>query len=222
MKLAKYIDNTLLKPNATKLDIEKFARDSLPYDFATICILPGHIEYARDILKGSDVKIATVIGFPLGLNSTETKVFETKDAINKGAHEIDMVINISWGQDKKYNLIKEEIKEIYNAVKSSNNEILLKVIIETCYLGKEGIKEICRDCKDIGVDFVKTSTGFGTAGAQIEDVKLMKEILGESPQIKASGGIRSYEDAKEFINAGAMRLGTSGGFNIVDKSKELK
>src|SRR5690554_5728587 len=118
MKLAKYIDNTLLKPNAKRADIEKFARDSIPYDFATICILPGHIEYVRDILKDSDIKIATVIGFPLGLNSTETKVFETRDAINKGAQEIDMVINISWGQDKKYKYIKEEIKDIYNTIKS--------------------------------------------------------------------------------------------------------
>lgn len=220
MKLEKYIDNTLLKPNAKKVDIEEFAKESLPYDFASICILPGHIEYAKDILKDSDVKIATVIGFPLGLNTTETKVFETQDAIEKGAHEIDMVMNISWGQDGQYKCIKEEIQRVYDAVKSADDKILLKVIIETCYLNQEGIKEICKICKDIGVDFVKTSTGFASSGAQIEDVKLMKKILGTFPEIKASGGIRSYKDAEEFIEAGAMRLGTSGGINIIEQSKD--
>ncbi|MCR1897580.1 deoxyribose-phosphate aldolase [Irregularibacter muris] len=222
MKLSKYIDNTLLKPTATQADIEKFAKESAPYDFASICILPGHIEYAKDILAGTDVKIATVVGFPLGLNTTATKVFETKDAIERGAHEIDMVINISWAQDKQYDRIKSEVKAIYEAVKSLGEDKLLKVIIETCYLDYEGIKEISSLCKEVGVEFVKTSTGFGTAGAQLEDVQLMKEVLGEYPEIKASGGVRTYEDAAKFIEAGAMRLGTSGGFNIVDKSDNDK
>ena len=184
MKLEKYIDNTLLKPNGTKMEIQKFARESLDYNFAALCILPGHIEYIRDILINSDIKIATVVGFPLGLNTIETKVFETKDAIKNGGQEIDMVINISWAQDKKYHLIKEEINEIFYTIRNSDKGALLKVIIETCYLDKNRIIEICKICKDIGVDFVKTSTGFGTGGAKIEDVILMKEVLDDFPKIK--------------------------------------
>lgn len=220
MKLAKYIDNTLLKPTTTKEEVQKFARESVPCDFATICILPAHIEYVKDILKDSAVKIATVIGFPLGANTTDSKVFEAKDAIKKGAHEIDMVINISWAQDKMYNKIKKEVQEIFEAIKSLGEDNLLKVIIETCYLEKEDIIEISKACKEVGVEFVKTSTGFGTEGATLENVKLMKEVLGDYPEIKAAGGIRSYEDAMNFIEAGAMRLGTSGGYNIVNKNKD--
>ena len=164
MKLSKYIDNTLLKPTATQKDIQDFALKSLKYDFAAICILPGHIEFVRDILRDSGVRIATVIGFPLGLSTLKVKMYEAEEAMILGAQEIDMVINISWMQDKRLDRIKEEIQAIRRIVKGYGDEKVIKVIIETCYLNREEIATISLICKEVAVDYVKTSTGFGPSG----------------------------------------------------------
>lgn len=211
MKLNKLIDHTLLKPEATKAQIEKLCSEAKEYDFKSVCVNPYYVKYAKELLKGSDVLVCTVIGFPLGQNTTEVKVAETKDAIKNGADEIDMVINIGALKSKDEDYVLNEIKEIRNACKGKT----LKVIIETCLLTDEEKITACKLSKEAGADFVKTSTGFSTHGATVEDVKLMRETVGEDMGVKASGGIRDRETALKMVEAGATRLGVSAGVEIV-------
>jgi deoxyribose-phosphate aldolase len=206
------IDHTLLKADATKEMIEKLCREAMEYQFKAVCINPTYVEYCTHLLKDSDVKVATVIGFPLGASTKEAKAFETSDAINKGAEEIDMVINIGALKDRDYKKVKDEIEAVVDAAKS---KAIVKVIIETCLLTEEEKIKACELSMEAGANFVKTSTGFSTGGATIEDVKLMKSVVGDSLEVKASGGIRDLQTAKNMIDAGATRLGTSSGINIV-------
>lgn len=206
------IDHTLLKPDSTKEMIKLLCNEALEYEFGAVCVNPYHIELCKEILNGSNVKIATVIGFPLGANTKEVKTYETIDAINKGADEIDMVINIGALKDKDYKIVKDDIEAVVNA---SRTKAIVKVIIETCLLTDEEKKKACELAMEAGADFVKTSTGFSTGGATIEDVKLMKSVVGNKLEIKASGGVRDLKSAKDMIEVGATRLGTSSGIKIV-------
>lgn len=215
MNLNKYIDHTLLKPEATREAILKLIAEAKEYDFCSVCINPYWVKMAAEELKDTDVKVCTVIGFPLGANTTETKVFETKDAVENGADEVDMVINVGLLKLKEYELVKKDIEEV---VKVANGKIV-KVIIETCLLTKEEIVEVCTISKEAGADFVKTSTGFNSGGATVEDVKLMKDTVGEM-LVKASGGIRDLETALKMIEAGADRLGVSAGVEIMKAYRE--
>lgn len=210
------IDHTLLKANASKEDIKKLCEEAKTHNFTAVCVNPYHIELCKELLKDSDVKVATVIGFPLGANTKEAKAFETLDAINKGAEEIDMVINIGALKDKDYETVKEDIEAVVNA---ANGKAIVKVIIETCLLTEEEKIKACELSMEANADFVKTSTGFSTGGATVEDVKLMKSIVGDKLEVKASGGIRDLETAKAMIEAGATRLGASSGVKIVSEIK---
>lgn len=209
------IDHTLLKAEATKEQVANLCEEAKKYNFATVCINPSYIELSKELLKDSNVKIATVIGFPLGANTKEVKAFETSDAINKGAEEVDMVINIGALKNKDYNTVKEDIEAVVNA---AAGKALVKVIIETALLTKEEKIKACELSLEAGADFVKTSTGFSTDGANIEDIKLMKSVVGDKLGIKASGGIRDFSKAKEMIEAGATRLGTSSGIEILKEN----
>lgn len=210
MELNKYIDHTLLKAYATKEDIKALCLEAKEYNFKSVCVNPDFVVYAKNELKGSDVLVCTVIGFPLGANTTKTKIYEAVDAINNGANEIDMVINISKAKEHDYTFIYEEIKEVKEAIRDHT----LKVIIETCYLTEEEIFEISKIVKKANANFVKTSTGFGTGGAKVEDIKIIKEAVGDF-DIKASGGIKTKEDFLKMIDAGATRIGTSNGKNLI-------
>lgn len=209
------IDHTLLKAEATKESVANLCEEAKKYNFATVCINPSYIELSKELLKDSNVKIATVIGFPLGANTKEVKAFETSDAIKKGAEEVDMVINIGALKNKDYNTVKEDIEAVINA---AAGKALVKVIIETALLTKEEKIKACELSLEAGADFVKTSTGFSADGANIEDVKLMKSVVGNKLGIKASGGIRDFRKAKEMIEAGATRLGTSSGIQILKEN----
>ncbi len=217
MNLNKYIEHTLLKQDATKAEVTKLLEEACKYDFLGVCVNPCNVKFAKQYLKDTgnkEVKVVTVIGFPLGQTTTESKILETVDAINSGADEIDMVINGGRLKDGDYDYITEEISKIKAASQNHN----LKVIIETDLLTTDEIKTACELCIKGGADFVKTSTGFvkNGAGAKVEDVKLMYEIVKDSGlQIKASGGIRDRETAVKMIEAGASRLGTSSGVKIV-------
>lgn len=207
MNLSKYIDHTFLKADGKKEDIDKLISEAKEFDFKTVCINPSFIEYAVEELRDSDVEVCTVIGFPLGAMSTESKIFEARDAVEKGASEVDMVINIGMLKDRNLDYVKSEIKAIKNACKNR----VLKVIIETALLTEEEIKLASQAVIDGGGDFVKTSTGFSTRGASVEDVKIIKGVVGNSCMIKASGGIRTHEDMMKMIEAGADRIGASAG-----------
>lgn len=209
MNLAKYIDHTILKAVATKQDVTKLCAEAAQYGFASVCVNPFWVSLCADLLKGSGVKVCTVIGFPLGANASKVKAFEAELAIKEGADEVDMVINIGALKSGMLDVVKEDIAAVREASKGK----MLKVIIETSYLTEEEKKTVCKICAECGVDFVKTSTGFSDAGAKAEDVKLMAEASGLA--VKASGGIRSKEDALKMIEAGASRLGTSAGVKIV-------
>ena len=212
----KLIDHTLLKAFATEADIKKLCEEALQYDFASVCVNPANVKYAKSLLLGSDVKVCTVIGFPLGANTIEVKAFETRDAIANGATEIDMVINIGKAKEHDYEYILEEIR---NVVDSADGN-LVKVIIETCYLDKEEIKEVCHMASLAGANFVKTSTGFGTGGAKAEDVSIMKASIPATMEVKASGGIKNLSDLQIMVNAGATRIGASSGANIIKEYQE--
>lgn len=213
MNFNKYIDHTALKANVTNTDIEKLCYEAIEHSFATVCVNPTRIAQCKKSLEGSDVKVCTVIGFPLGAYSSEVKVFETKNAITLGADEVDMVINIQALLDNDLNLVKSDIEKVLEVVRENNS--LLKVIIESALLNDDQIRSVCLICKELKVDFVKTSTGFNGPGANIEVVKLMKKIAGNDVKIKASGGIKNKEDALNFIKAGASRIGTSSGVQII-------
>lgn len=211
MEYNKLIDNTLLKADATKADILKLCEESKEYHFKSVCINPDFIPYAKEILKGSDVLVCTVIGFPLGSMSTKAKAFEAKDAIEMGADEVDMVINISALKDKNYEYVLNDIK----AVREVSKGHTLKVILECCLLTKEEIVEACKLCVEAKADFVKTSTGFSKWGAKVEDVKLMRETVGPEMGVKASGGVRTHEEMLEMVKNGATRMGTSSGVKLM-------
>ena len=211
MKYEKYIDNTLLKADATKEDIIKLCNESIKFNFKSVCINPSFVSLAHDLLKDSEVLVCTVIGFPLGANTTETKVFETENAIKNGADEIDMVINIGWLKDKQYDNLLNEIKSIKSVCKDK----ILKVIIEACLLTDEEKVKICQISEQAGADFVKTSTGFSLHGATVHDVSLMRNSVSEKVQVKASGGIKTHEQMLDMISAGATRIGTSNGTKLI-------
>ncbi len=217
MELAKYIDHTVLKAQTTEGEVKKVCEEAKEYGFFSVCINPSYIEFAKEQLKGSDVKICTVIGFPLGANTSEVKAFETIDAINKGADEVDMVINIGALKDKKYDYVQNDIKAVVDA---ADGNALVKVIIETCYLSDEEKKIVCELAKTVGTDYVKTSTGFGTGGSTPQDIKLMRETVGANIGVKASGGVRNTKDAEAVINAGASRIGASASISIVTGNKD--
>lgn len=211
MKYNKFIDNTILKADATIEDIKRLCEESKIYDFKSVCINPCFIKAAKEFLKGSDVLICTVIGFPLGSMTTEAKVFEAMDAVKKGADEVDMVINISMLKDKQYDYVKTEIEQIKGAV----GKKVLKVIIECCLLTDEEKVIACKLAKEAGADFVKTSTGFSKWGAKKEDIKLMRETVGPVMGVKAAGGVRTHEEMLEMIENGATRIGTSSGAKLM-------
>ena len=211
MNLAKYIDHTNLKPDATIEDIVTLCKEAIEYEFAAVCINPGYVDLAAHLIKGTKVKVATVIGFPLGATLTEVKVYEAREALLRKADELDMVINIGAAKAGQWQSVTNEIKEVVKAAEDK----LVKVIIETCLLSEEEKKYACQAVLDGGAAFVKTSTGFGGGGATEQDVRLLKSIAGNRIKIKASGGIRTREQAESLIAAGADRLGTSAGVKIV-------
>lgn len=211
-ELSSMIDHTQLNSAATKEDIKKLCDEAKEYNFKAVCVNPSYVPYCVELLEGSNVEVATVIGFPLGADTSETKAFETLDAIEKGATEVDMVINIGALKDKKYDYVKKDIESV---VRASNGRAIVKVIIETCLLTDDEIKKVSEIILDTGADFVKTSTGFSTGGAKTEDVSLIKSIVGNKLGIKASGGIRDRETALKMVSAGATRLGASSGIKIV-------
>ncbi len=216
MKLESFIDHTLLKPNTTVEDIKKICEEAKEYNFFSVCINPSYVKLSKELLDGSDTKVCTVIGFPLGATTSEVKSFETKDAINNGADEVDMVINIGALKSGDYDLVKEDIQAVVDA---ADGQALVKVIIESALLTSDEIMTASKLSKEAGADFVKTSTGFNGGGATEEAVALMRMTVGEDLGVKASGGIRSREDALKMIEKGATRLGASSGVKIIQGEK---
>lgn len=211
-QLAKMIDHTLLRADATQSEMAKLTEEAKQYQFASVCVNPGWVAYAAGQLQGTGVDICTVIGFPLGASTSETKAFETKDAIAKGATEVDMVINISALKDGKDDFVEQDILAV---VEAAAGKALVKVIIETCLLTDEEKVRACQAAVRAGADFVKTSTGFSTGGATPEDIALMRRTVGPDVGVKASGGVRSLEDMQKMIEAGATRIGASSGVKIM-------
>lgn len=217
-KLANMIDHTILGSNIKKEAIIKKCKEVKDNGFASICTVPYYVSLAAGKLKQSESKICTVVGFPLGNTNIKSKLNETKKVLQDGAQEIDMVMNISAFKDNKYEYVEEEIKKIVNCAKDKDSSFIVKVIIETCYLKNDEIKKACEISKYAGADYVKTSTGFGDAGAKVEDVKLMKMVVGDDLKVKASGGISDYNKAVNMIEAGASRIGASSGVEIINSS----
>jgi len=220
--IAKYIDHTNLKPYATREDIIKLCDEAIQYGFYAVCVNPYRVKLAKDYLKEkkADVKVASVIGFPLGATPTEIKVAEAKKALEDGADELDMVINIGALKDKDYDYVRNDIAEVVKVAHEKGAKV--KVIIETCYLTEEEKVKACELAKEAGADFVKTSTGFGTGGATVEDVRLMRKVVGPEMGVKAAGGIRTYEQALAMIEAGANRIGASSGVKIVEGARKWR
>lgn len=212
MKINKYIDHTILKRDAIKSEIDKIIDEAIKYEFKTICIHPTWIEHAKERLSNTDIGITVVFGFPYGTQTTETKIFEAKDALEKGATELDMVINVGKLHDNDIEYLKRELSLVREATKG----VTIKLILETGLLTKDEIKIASKLGVDAKWDFIKTSTGIQTTGATTEDVKIMKDIAGNSSKVKASGGVRSYDDAVKMIEAGASRIGTSNGVDIME------
>lgn len=210
-----FIDHTLLKPLATKEDIEHLCKEAKEYRFATVCIPGCYVSKAKEILGDTSVQVCTVVGFPLGYNSTAAKSAEAKSAIEAGADEIDMVINQSWLKSKAYNEIHQDI----NSVKIACHHSTLKVILETAHLTDEEITKTSKIAEEAGADYIKTSTGFGEGGASFNAVKLMKKAISSNMKIKASGGIKDYQTAKKYIDLGVSRIGTSSGIAIMQQEK---
>lgn len=213
MNYNKMIDHTVLKADTPLETIKRICDEAMEYGFASVCINPCHVAYCADYLKDSDVNVCTVIGFPLGANTSAVKAFETKDAIANGADEIDMVMNIGALKDKNYDLVRDNVKAVVEAA----NGTLVKVILETCLLTEDEIKKACELCVEAKADYVKTSTGFSTRGATIEDVRIMKEAVHGKAKVKAAGGVRTPEDMVKIVAAGADRIGTSAGCSLVKK-----
>lgn len=212
MNLNEYIDHTNLKQTSTYDDIKKLCCEAKKYNFKSVCVNTYYVKYARGLLKDSNVKVCTVIGFPNGYSCLETKVFEANNAIENGADEIDMVININALKNKDYNYVKKEISMIREI--AINN--ILKVIIETCFLDEDEIKKMTEICNETSVDFIKTSTGFGSRGVSLEDLDIINKYKNEALQIKASGGIKNKEYTLKLIEKGATRIGTSSGISIME------
>ena len=217
MKVNKLIDHTVLKAFATEEEILKLCAEAVEYDFKSVCVNPANIATAKKALEGSDVLVCTVVGFPLGANTKEIKALETLDAIKNGADEIDMVINIGKAKEHDFEYIEDEIKCVVTASAGKTT----KVIIETCYLTDEEKVECCKAAKAAGATFVKTSTGFGTGGATAADIKLMRETVGAEMGVKASGGVRSFDDLKVMVENGATRIGTSNGIQIMKDASNI-
>ncbi|MGC7173469.1 deoxyribose-phosphate aldolase [Metamycoplasma hominis] len=217
-ELNKYIDHTNLSPSATSKDIDKLIHEAIKYDFKSVCIAPSYVKYAKEALKNSDVLVCTVIGFPLGYNATSVKVYETKIAVEHGADEIDMVINVGRFKDGQYEYVLNEIK----AIKEACNGKTLKVIVETALLTKAELIKITELVMQSGADFIKTSTGFSYRGASFEDIQTMKETCGDKLLIKASGGIKNLADAQEMIRLGANRLGMSKSVPVMEELFKLE
>lgn len=215
MELNKYIDHTLLKPEATKKQITKLCEEARQYDFASVCVNTCYVPLAKQLLAGSDVKVCCVVGFPLGAMDTVSKAFEAKTAVENGAQEVDMVINIGALKDKDYDYVTKDIAAVVEASKPA----IVKVIIEACLLTDEEKVEACKCSMNAKAEFVKTSTGFSTHGATPEDVALMKKTVGDVCKVKAAGGVRSYDDAMKMIEAGANRLGCSAGIKVMEEAK---
>lgn len=211
MNINKYIDHTLLKADSVQSQLDQLIEEAKAYDFASVCVNPCWVAYAVKALKGTDVKVCTVVGFPLGATTSATKAFETKDAIENGADEIDMVINIGLLKQGDYQAVEDDMR----AVVEASGDKLVKVIIEACLLTDDEKVKACQLAVNAGVDFVKTSTGFSTGGATVSDVKLMRQTVGPDIGVKAAGGARSLEDALAFVEAGATRIGTSAGVTIM-------
>lgn len=212
MNINKLIDHTALKPNTNKESILKLIAEAKTYDFASVCVNPCWVALAHQELKNTDIKVCTVIGFPFGANTTEVKVFETKDAIEKGAQEIDMVINIAMLKDKEYDYVENEIHQIVEAAK---DKAIVKIIIETCLLTDEEKIKACELSQKAGADFVKTSTGFSTGGATVHDIALMRKTVGAEMGVKASGGVHTHEEALAMVEAGATRIGASASVKLL-------
>lgn len=212
MNINKLIDHTALKPNTNKESILKLIAEAKTYDFASVCVNPCWVALAHQELKNTDIKVCTVIGFPLGANTTEVKVFETKDAIEKGAQEIDMVINIAMLKDKEYDYVENEIHQIVEAAK---DKAIVKIIIETCLLTDEEKIKACELSQKAGADFVKTSTGFSTGGATVHDIALIRKTVGAEMGVKASGGVHTHEEALAMVEAGATRIGASASVKLL-------
>ena len=226
--IAKLIDHTLLSPQATQKEITNLCMEAQCFSFASVCVNPFYVKFCSELLNDSPVKVCTVIGFPLGANTTSVKIFEAQTAVKDGADEIDMVINVGKAIENDFDFILNEVKAVKDSLKILESEvskkIILKVILETCFLSDFQIVECCKASVSGGADFVKTSTGFGTPkapdgtalphGASVHHVHLMKKTVGDSMKIKAAGGIRSVRTAEELIKAGADRLGTSSGLLI--------
>lgn len=211
MGLNKYIDHTILKATASSADVQKLCAEAIEHEFYSVCVNGCYVADAKHLLQGTDVKVAAVVGFPLGAMTTAAKVFEAKEAVENGASEIDMVINIAKLKDGEFEFVENEIRQIKEAI----GDNVLKVIIETCYLTDEEKVKACELSLVAKADFVKTSTGFGTDGATYEDVKLMKSVVGDNAKVKASGGVRDKETAQKYVDLGVERLGTSSGIEIV-------
>ena len=216
-QIAKMIDHTILKAEATESEIIKLCKEAIHYDFASVCVNPSMVPVAAKELKGTHVKVCTVIGFPLGATTTEVKVFETKDVIEKGATEVDMVINVGKLKERNLEYVKNDIKAVVEAAKG---KALTKVIIETCLLTEEEKISMCKAVTEAGADYIKTSTGFGTAGATIEDIRLFKKHIGPNVKMKAAGGVKTIADLEMFINEGCDRIGTSSAVNML-KGEEV-
>lgn len=211
MNYAKYIDHTLLKPESTRAQIDKIIEEAREFNFKSVCLNPTHVKYAAGKLKDTEVLVCTVIGFPLGASTTETKMFEVEDAVKNGASELDMVINVGALKDGRYEDVQKDIESVVGAA----NGKTVKVIIETCLLTDEEIVKASELSKAAGANFVKTSTGFAGGGATPEDVKLMKDTVGDDLEVKASGGVRNLEDFNKMLEAGATRIGASAGVQII-------
>lgn len=211
MEISRYIDHTLLKAMATELDIHQLCREAIEHNFYAVCVNGCNVRICRDALRDSGVKIASVVGFPLGAMDMFSKINEAENAIKDGAHEIDMVINIGFLKSGHYEAAETEIRKIKEAIGRN----VLKVIIETCYLSEEEKKTATKMVLNAGADFVKTSTGFGSGGASLDDIRLMRSVTKDKIKIKASGGIRDHQAALQYIEAGVSRIGTSNGIQIV-------
>lgn len=215
---SKLFDHTLLKAYASEAEIKKLCEEAIAYNFKSVCVNPCNVAYAKSLLKNSDVLVCTVIGFPLGANTMEVKWFEVQNAIENGADELDVVINIGKAKEHDFTYIEQEIA---GCVAFTTGRTL-KVIIETCYLDDYEKVEVCKACTKAGANFVKTSTGFGTGGANSHDVALMKESISENMEVKASGGIHSLSDVEELVKAGATRIGASASVKIMEEAGKVK
>lgn len=217
---SKTIDHTLLKPDSTEIAVKKLVNEAIENNFASVCVLPHYVGLCNEMLNKSDVAVCTVVGFPLGAHLTEVKQAETRLALSQGAKEIDMVINIAAMKNGDYKLVKDEITALNNLCKE--HSAILKVIVETCLLTEQEKIDICNIVSEAGAAFIKTSTGFSTAGATLHDIKLMREHCAPEVRIKASGGIKTLDFAMELIQAGASRIGTSAGLALVNELKNRK